>query len=177
MRKLFFLLLFFVNYSLANDNSMVEYFNRFLVTFSYHSVSKDDYASLVSYEVVPAMHSNYDIFPPEEYVNIDNDPDFVIRNTDIIFNGSQSRIFFLDFIKKNLLSKQKSNPVKSIIYHEKNVTYSFKIEKYKQDNIVVFENILNLIPNTENSSEFSCFYNFKKAEGGPIKLIDINCAG
>ncbi len=53
----------------------------------------------------------------------------------------------------------------------------FKIEKYQQNNIVVFENILNLIPDTENLSEFSCFYTFQRTEGGSVMLIDVNCAG
>ncbi|MCU6177089.1 hypothetical protein [Citrobacter cronae] len=177
MKNLFFLLLLFINYALADDNSMVEYFNRFLVTFSSRSVSKDDYVSLVSYDVVPVMHSNYDLSPPEEYVNIDNDPDFVMRNTDVLFNGSESRIFFLDFIKRNILGSPKVLLGKITIYNKNNVTYSFKIENYQQDNVVVFENILNLIPDTENSSEFSCFYDFQKTEDGPVKLIDVNCAG
>ncbi|EPK5524625.1 hypothetical protein L7H73_004250, partial [Klebsiella pneumoniae] len=57
----FLLLLFFMSCANARDNSMLEYFNRFVVTFSSGSVSKDDYISLVDYKIIPDMHSNYDV--------------------------------------------------------------------------------------------------------------------
>lgn len=177
MKKIFFLLMFFMNFALADDSSIAQYFNRFLMAFSSSSISPDEYTTLVSYEVVPAIHSNYDLSPPEEYVNIDNDPHFVMKNTDVLFSGGRSRVFFLDFIKKNILSTTVINPGKVITYNEKNVVYSFSIKKYQQDNVMIFENILSIIPGAENSSEFSCFYDFKKAGDGLIKLIDVNCAG
>lgn len=62
-------------------------------------------------------------------------------------------------------------------YNNGVVTYSFKVKIYKPDNVVIFESILALIPDSENSSEFSCFYNFGKTENGTIKLVDVNCAG
>ncbi len=105
--KNIFLLLLFTNCALANDNVMIEYFNQFVMTFSSRSVSKDDYISLVSYEIDPVMRVNYDTSPPEQYLNNDNIPDFVVKNTDVLFNGGKSRMFFLDFVKGYVLRSKK----------------------------------------------------------------------
>lgn len=175
--KIYFFLLFFTNYAIANDNLMIDYFKHFLGTFSVRSVSKDDYASLVSYEIDPAMRINYDISPPEQYLNIDNSPDFVIKNTDVLFSGGKSRMFFLDFVKGNVLGSKKINTGKLVTYNKESVSYSFKIERSQQNNMVIFENILASIPDSEISSEFSCFYNFKQIDNRVVKLVDIQCAG
>ncbi|WP_312817289.1 hypothetical protein [Atlantibacter subterraneus] len=176
MRNIFFLL-FFTNCALANANSMIEYFNRFIITFSSRSVSKNDYASLVSYEIDPAMRANYDIFPPEQYSNIDNASDFVIKNTDILFSGGKSRMLFLNFVRENILGSKKVITGRLVVYNKEHLTYSFKIEKYQQDNVVIFENILAIIPYSEMSSEFSCFYKFKQIDDEVVKLVDVKCAG
>ncbi|EOX8477470.1 hypothetical protein AIT98_000575 [Salmonella enterica subsp. indica] len=176
MKNIFFLLLF-TNCALANDDLMAEYFNHFLTTFSSHSVSRDDYAFFVSYEIDPTMRTNYDLSPPQRYLNIDSDPDFVIKNTDVLFSGGKSRGLFLNFIRKNILSDQKIILGRLITYNKGPVIYSFKIEKYQKDNVVIFENILALIPGSDNTSEFSCSYVFRKTDNRSVKLVDVNCAG
>lgn len=156
---------------------MLEYFNRFVITFSSSSVSKDDYTSLVDYKIIPDMHSNYDVSPPEQYKGLDKSKKNFLKNINILFNGSDSRLFFLSFVKEKILSTSEGEQDNSMVYMKKNATYSFKVVKNQQDNVMIFENILALIPGTENSSEFSCFYDFKKIADGSIKLTDVNCAG
>lgn len=161
----------------ARDNSMPEYFNRFVITFSSSSVSKDDYTSLVDYKIIPDMHSNYDVSPPEQYQGLNNGKDVFLKDINILFNGSDSRLFFLSFVKDKMLSISQKEQDKSMVYTKKNTTHSFKIIKNQATNVIIFENILAIIPGSENSSEFSCFYDFKKVFDDSIKLTDVNCAG
>lgn len=173
----FLLLLFFMSCANARDNSMLEYFNRFVVTFSSGSVSKDDYISLVDYKIIPDMHSNYDVSPPEQYQGLNKRKDIFLNDINILFNGGDSRFFFLSFVKDKILSASGEDQNNPMVYIKKNTTYSFKIMKNQETNIVIFENILAMIPGSENSSEFSCFYDFKKVFDDSIKLTDVNCAG
>ena len=83
----------------------------------------------------------------------------------------------MNFVKKSILASQKNSSRQLVTYNKGLVTYSFKIEKYQQDNIIIDENILALIPDSVNASEFSCLYNFKKVEDGMVKLVDVWCAG
>lgn len=100
VKNVFFLLLLIGSCAVASDNPMAEYFNLFFTTFSSRSVSKDDYVSLVSYEVIPSMRFNYDYSPPVEYLNRKNDPYLVMKNTGILFSGGKSRTFFWILLKK-----------------------------------------------------------------------------
>lgn len=178
INRLFFLiLLFFMSCANATDNSMPEYFERFVITFSSSSVSKDDYTSLVDYKIIPEMHSNYDVSPPEQYQGLNNGKDVVWKNVNILFNGSDSRFFFLSFVKDKILSISEREQGNSMVYTKKNTAYSFKIIKNQATDVIIFENIMAIIPGSENSSEFSCFYDFKKVFHGSIKLTDVNCAG
>lgn len=93
-RLIFLSLLFFMSCANARDNTMSAYFNRFVITFSSSSVSKDDYTSLVDYKIIPDMHSNYDVSPPEQYQVLNKRKDVFLKNINVLFNGSDSRVFF-----------------------------------------------------------------------------------
>gem|GEM_PF-4775400 len=86
-------------------------------------------------------------------------------------------MLFLNFVRENILGSKKVITGRLVVYNKEHLTYSFKIEKYQQDNVVIFENILAIIPYSEMSSEFSCFYKFKQIDDEVVKLVDVKCAG
>ncbi len=171
--KLIYALLFVSTAAFAGNEPSASYFNRFVTAFSSASVGEDEYNALVSVKMDPGMSASYDYSPPESYLDKDGKPNFVINNADLLFKGAKSRELFLDFVRSNILSPHKVETGKEITYQKNNVIYTFKVDEYQQNNIVISENMLSTVVD----SETSCEYSFTRKGQEFFKLTRVFCAG
>lgn len=171
--KLIYTLLFVANAALAHNEPLALYFNRFITSFSSASVGEDEYNALVSVKIDPRMSASYDYSPPKSYLDKDGKPNFAINNADLLFGGAKSRRLFLNFVKSNILRASKVETGKEMTYHKNNVIYIFKVNDYQQNNIIIFENMLSTLVD----SETSCEYAFTRKGREFFKLTRVFCAG
>ncbi|HAU5454623.1 hypothetical protein G9X52_06195 [Cronobacter sakazakii] len=175
MRKIFFIMISFSASLFANDNCFNDYFLRFSSVFSSKQVSEKDYMSLVDYFPDVNIFVNYGIKPPRAYIPREGGS-LVLQNPSIIFNGNNSRLYFLKYINEEIIKNQVIMRDKPVVYKSKGVTYTFHVKEANGKIIVLTEDILAPVDD-EIFSEHDCLYFFSKTLEGVIKLTNINCAG
>lgn len=159
----------------ANDNCFNDYFIRFSSVFSSKQISEKDYMSLVGYFPNVNIFMNYEIKPPQAYIPREGGA-WVLQNPGVIFNGNNSKLYFLKYINEEIISNQDILRDKPVVYKSKGVTYTFYVKEVNGKTIVLTENILAPVDD-EIFSEHDCSYFFSKTLDGVIKLTNINCAG
>jgi len=168
-------MLLFSTSLLADDNCFNDYFLKFSSVFSSKKISEKDYMSLVNYFPDVNMFINYGTKPPRAYIRRDG-VSLALQNPGVIFNGDDSKNYFLEYINAEIINNQDIILDKPVVYKRKSVTYTFRVKEANGKRIVLTEDILASVDN-ETFSEHDCSYFFSKTLGGVIKLTNINCAG
>ncbi|WP_197344828.1 hypothetical protein [Cronobacter malonaticus] len=175
VKNIFFIMISFSTSLFANDDCFNEYFLRFTYIFSSKQISEKDYKSLVNYFPDVNTFVNYGIKPPRPYIQRE-EVSLVLQNPSVIFNGNDSKLYFLKYISEEVINNKDFMLNKPVVYKSEDVTYTFLVKEANGKKIVLTEEILAPVDD-ETFSEHDCSYFFSKAVDGVIKLTNINCAG
>lgn len=176
--KRFFLCLFLMQSASASDGDFIDYFGRFHKIFSAPQISPQEYSSLITFPVTPDHFIDVDGISPTFYPPESEQSGYVINHPGVIFNGNVSKTFFLRYLQETILQDGSLRVGNKKIYKKKGIEFSFNIDKYEQNSLVLYENILAPVNDGEdNYTDFTCFYSFSRMESGDVTLSDIMCAG
>lgn len=103
MKNIMLVLLFISIRSIAGESAYVNYFKGFVGIFSHPTISDVNYSMLSSYKLNPELFINFDKSPPDSFRDDDK------NNSNVIFNGSVSKKYFMDFVSADLISGDSLN--------------------------------------------------------------------
>lgn len=169
MKNIMLVLLFISIRSIAGESAYVNYFKGFVGIFSHPTISDVNYSMLSSYKLNPELFINFDKSPPDSFRDDDK------NNSNVIFNGSVSKKYFMDFVSADLISGDSLNKLAKKTFKSKDNLYSFEF-KVKNEHLVILENMLISAPE-DMTSEISCSYEFSSVNKNQLKLVDVVCAG
>lgn len=155
--------------SCASEIPCRGFFNEFSYAFSKPTISAERYIELSSYKLRLEQFIDFDKTPPESFSGDDK------NNSNVIFNGSVSKKYFMEFVTADLINGDSLNKHAKKTFKSKGDVYSFEF-KVKNEHLVILENMLISAPE-DMTSEISCSYTFSSVNKIQLKLVDVVCAG
>lgn len=169
MKNIMLVLLFVSIRSIAGESAYINYFKDFVGVFSHPTISDVNYAIISSYKLNPELFINFDKSPPDSFSDDDK------NNSNVIFNGSVSKKYFMEFVTADLINGDSLNKHEKRTFKSKGNVYSFEL-KVNNEYLIILENMLISAPE-DMTSEISCSYKFSSVNKNQLKLVDVVCAG
>ena len=119
-----FFLFVIPNILLAEDLSVIHYFDNFYRAFTANKLSDGDYNLLISLDGSPFTFFNYDANPSQSIPDYLTYKDMLAADNGVIFHGSTGKMYFLKFLESSGLTSNSKTHIKTVRYKSNKTEYT-----------------------------------------------------